>query len=159
MTSLIFHYISFSVTMHIYTCRSIHKPQSINPGLEHTRSSLDQIYKILGAKNHRTPKPCANSCTKHGWVHLWVGPHTKKNFVRALPRTPTVGSSSSLVTSLLRSAQRTARGASRGKTTTHTQHWHALDVAATYSAFSDDSVTMGCFLHAHEIKLEPRLNT
>ena len=56
MTSLIFHYIPFSVTTHIYTCRSIHKTQSINPGLENNHSSLDRIYKIPGVENHRTAK-------------------------------------------------------------------------------------------------------
>ena len=28
-TGLIFHYIPFNVTIHIYTCQIIHKPQSI----------------------------------------------------------------------------------------------------------------------------------
>jgi len=56
-TRLIFHYTPFNVTIHIYTCWSIHKPQSINPGLEHNHSSLDWIYKIpwtekYHAQNH-----------------------------------------------------------------------------------------------------------
>ena len=51
-TRLIFHYIPFNVTIHIYTFPSIHKPQSINLGLEHNSSSLDRIYKIPCKENH-----------------------------------------------------------------------------------------------------------
>ena len=52
----------------------------------------------------------------------WVGLHTKKNFIGALPWTPTVGAATPLVTPLLHPTQRTVRGASRGKNITHTQH-------------------------------------
>ena len=37
--------------------------------------------------------------------------------------------------------------------------WHVVDVVATYSTAGDDSVTIGCFLHAHAITPEPRCNT
>ena len=122
MTSLIFHYIPFSVTTHIYTCRSIHKPQSVNPGLEHNHSSLDRIYKILGAENHRT----RNHVQTHeknmgGSAYEWVRTK-KKKLAGALPRTPTMGTASPLVTPQLRPMQHPARGDNRGKNITHTQH-------------------------------------
>ena len=75
-----FFIIFLLVLQHIYTCQSIHKTQSINPGLEHNRSSLDWIYKIPGVENHRTPKPCANSCTKPRVGSPMSGStHQKKN--------------------------------------------------------------------------------
>jgi len=37
--------------------------------------------------------------------------------------------------------------------------WHVVDVIATYYAYVDESVTIGCFLDAHEITLESRWNT
>ena len=52
-TRVIFHYVPFNVTIHIYACRSIHKPQFINPRLEHNHSSLDWIYKIPWIEDHR----------------------------------------------------------------------------------------------------------
>jgi len=75
-TRLIFHYVPFNVTIHIYTCRSIHKPQPVNPGLEHNCSShncssLDWIYKILWEENHDAQKHVQNPFTKP-----WVGPPT-----------------------------------------------------------------------------------
>lgn len=51
-TILIFHYVLFNVTTHIYACQNIYKPQFIIPGLEHNRSSLNRIYKIPWAENH-----------------------------------------------------------------------------------------------------------
>ena len=85
MTSLIFHYTPFSVTTHIYTCRRIHKSQSINPGLEHNHSSLDRIYKIPRAENH-----VQTHAQNHGRVHPPENKDQEK-FSRALPQTPTGG--------------------------------------------------------------------
>ena len=34
--------------------------------------------------------------------------------------------------------------------------WQAIDVAATYSASADDSVTIGCFFYAQEIASDPK---
>ena len=89
MTSLIFHYIPFSVTTHIYTCRSIHKPQSINPGLEHNYSSLDRIYKITRAENCSCPKTMCKPMHKTMGVDRPPKSKDQKTFAGALPLTLT----------------------------------------------------------------------
>lgn len=45
----------------LYTCQSTHKPQSINPILEHNHSSLDRTYKIPWEKTTMPRKPCAQN--------------------------------------------------------------------------------------------------
>ena len=65
-----------------------------------------------------------------------MGLHTKKNFAGALPRTPTGGAATPPVTPLLRPTQRTARGASRGKNITHTQHAGQSMISFTIALFT-----------------------
>ena len=72
---MIFHYIPFSVTTHIYTCRNIHKPQSINPGLEHNRSSLYRIYK--NTRGRKPSYPNTRCKTMHKTMDADYSPEIK----------------------------------------------------------------------------------
>ena len=127
---------------HIY----IHAEAYINPN----PLTLDYnitVVPLIESTKYQGPKTVVHQNHVQTHAQNMGGSAHQIFFAWALPRTPTVGVASPLVTPLLHPAQRTVRGASHGKNITHTQHSPTCCFLST--AGHKRAYSMGQFFNTH----------